>query len=497
MAVARPASLHYFIMVESSPAAMVLTGGDGVIQFVNAETEHMFGYRSGELVGRSIEMLVPERFRERHTHLRTHFVANPGRRAMGAGRDLTAVRRGGTEFPVEIGLTPIETKTGLVVLATILDISERKKTENAVAQRATELDAAVNGAVDGIIMMDERGVIQWLNPAAASMFGYDSAELVGQNVSALMPEPYAGEHDAYLRRYLSTGKAKIIGVGREVEGRRKNGSTFPIDLGVNVVPIAGKRLFAGFVHDLSERRRLEARMEQFHADRLKAVGGLAAALAHEVNQPLSASATYLKTARRLLQMPPERRPASVEDALDSAADQIMRASGIISNLREFVSRGEPNKIAQGLHELIHDACGLMSGGAKQAGVRVSLELRAMNDNILADGVQIKQVLVNLMRNAIEAMNGCDTRELTITTRLAVDGTIQTDVADTGCGFSKEAERELFVPFNTAKTEGMGVGLSISRSIVEAHYGKIWAESNPGGGAIFRFTLPLAEAEYKQ
>jgi two-component system sensor kinase FixL len=496
MAVAQPTSLRYFLIVESSPTASIMVGSDGVIQFVNAETEHMFGYRSEELIGQSIDILVPTRFREGHAALRACFFARPSKRAMGAGRDLTAMRRDGTEFPVEIGLTPIEAKTGAVVLATIIDISDRKKSEDALAQRAVELEAAVTGAVDGIIMIDGKGIIQWLNPAAAALFGYDAIDIVGQNVSVLMPEPYRSEHDSYLRRYLRTGSAKIIGTGREVEGRRKDGSIFPMDLGVSVVPVPGKRLFAGFVHDLSERRRLEARMEQLHADRLEAIEGMAAALAHEVNQPLSASAVYLKAARRLLQLPPDARPSRVEDALDSAAEQIVRAGRIISNLREFVARGEPNKTGQSLHMLIRDAHELMLGGARQANVRVILELNAQHDLVLADGVQIKQVLVNLMRNAIDAMSDCERRELIISTRSA-DGEIQTDVIDTGRGLPKETEGPLLEAITKAKPKGIAVGLSISCSIIESHYGRIWAEPNPGGGTIFRFTLPLAETEATQ
>ena len=483
----------YSVMVESSPAAMITTGSDGVIQFSNAETERMFGYGRGELVGRSIEVLVPARLRKGHAALRQRFLASPSKRPMGAGRDLTAVREDGSEFPVEIGLMPIETKTGLLVLATVLDIGERKKTEKVLAERAAELGAAVDGAVDGIIVIDEAGIIRSLNPAAARLFGYDSAEVIGQNVNVLMPEPYRSEHDAYLRRYLCTGKAKIIGIGREVEGQRKDGSVFPMDLGVSVVVGGGKRLFVGFVHDLSERLRTEARIQKLHADRLNTIGGMAVAVAHEINQPLSASAIYIETARRLLKMVPELRSASVEDVLANAAQQIMRAGRIISNLREFVARGEPDKTLQSLHGLITDAYELVIGSAKEANVRVMLQLEAKNDSVLVDRVQIKQVLVNLMRNAIEAMDGYDKRELMISTRSIKRKTIQTDVMDTGCGFSEQVKTDLFEPFMTTKAKGMGVGLSISRAIVEAHYGKIWADYNPGGGALLSFTLPVAEA----
>ena len=474
---------------------MIMIGSDGVIQFMNSETERMFGYPTEELIGQSIDVVVPAHFRDRHAALREAFMANPIKRPMGSGRDLTAVRRDGTAVPVEIGLTPIQTSNGIVVLATIVDISDRKKIENAIMQHAAELEAAVNGAVDGIVMIDENGIIQWLNPAAGCLFGYDAAELVGQNVTVLMPDPYRGEHDGYLRNYLRTGKAKIIGIGRAVEGRRKDGSMFPLDLAVNIVPVAGKRLFAGFVHDLSERRKLEARLEELHADRLKAMGEMASALAHEINQPLAATATYLRTVRRLLKLSPDKRPATIEDIIDYAVGQVIRAGRIVSNLREFAAGGEPNKTQQNLHELIRDVCELMSGAMNQGHVGILCELNAEKDRIIADKKsEIKQVFVNLFLNAIESMSGCPKRELTITTRSTEEGTIQIDVGDTGCGFPDELKARLFEPFTGTKIKGMGVGLSISRSIIEAHYGNIWASSKRGEGAKFSFTLPLAEPE---
>lgn len=346
MANSGPASLRYHLIVESSPIAMIMTGSDGRIEFANPESERMFGYRVSELIGEPIEILVPVRHRRLHAGLRRGFVENPSQRPMGAGRDLTGVRRDGKEFPVEVGLTPIETRRGLLVLATIIDISERKKTESDTQRHTAELEAAVEGSIDGIILIDEKGVMQWVNPAVGRLSGYDAKELVGENVNMLMPEPYRSEHDNYLRRYLRTGEAKIIGIGRAVEARRKDGSVFPIDLAVSEVPLAGRRLFAGFVHDLSERRKLETRLDQLHDDRLKAMGEMAAALAHEINQPLAATGAYLGTAERLLKMDLARRPAKVEDVLEIARRQIMQAGRIIRNLQEFAERGNPTRPAR-------------------------------------------------------------------------------------------------------------------------------------------------------
>jgi C4-dicarboxylate-specific signal transduction histidine kinase len=243
---------------------------------------------------------------------------------------------------------------------------------------------------------------------------------------------------------------------------------------------------------LSEQRKIEARLEKLRSDRLGALGEMAASLAHELSQPLAAAATYLKTARRLERMPPHQRPSSFEDALDKAADQIVRAGHIIAHLREFIARGEPDKTLVSLRELIEETYEMIKAGAVEKGIRVSLRLEAKKDSILADKVQIKQVLVNLTRNAEDAMGKSERRELAIRSSSVGQGAVRVEVADTGPGLSECAKARLFEPFATSKTGGLGVGLSISREIIEAHYGKIWAESTPEGGATFSFTLPLAD-----
>ena len=238
------------------------------------------------------------------------------------------------------------------------------------------------------------------------------------------------------------------------------------------------------------------RMRKLQASGLHAMGGMVTGLAHELNQPLTASACYLLTAQRLLEMAPELRPASVSETLDSAAAQIMRAAGIVRQLREFIMRGEPEKGFANLHDLIREASEVTSANISEANVKLSLQLSANVDRVLVDSVQIKQVLVNLISNAIEAMNASVQHELTISTSLMHDRAIRIDVVDTGVGFSEGVKENLFEPFATSKEDGMGLGLSISRSIVEAHDGKMWAESNPGGGAVFSFVLPLMNAEYE-
>jgi two-component system, LuxR family, sensor kinase FixL len=346
---------------------------------------------------------------------------------------------------------------------------------------------------DAMIVIDEGGAMTSFSSAAERLFGYTAADAIGQNVSILMPSPYREAHDGYLLRYLRTGDRRIIGKGRIVVGERKDGSTFPMELAVGEMRSADRLFFTGFVRDLSERQEAETRLQELqselvHISRLTAMGEMASALAHEINQPLTAIANYLKGSRRLLESIPDDRVTTVGTALEKATEQVLRAGQIIRRLREFVSRGETERRVESLSKLIEEASALALVGAKELAVNVRLQFDPRVDLVLADRVQIQQVLINLIRNAIDAMTGSPKREMIIATRPTDKEMIEVSVADSGPGIAPEILNQLFQPFITTKREGMGVGLSISRTIVDAHGGRIWAEPNPGGGALFRFTL---------
>ena len=324
-------------------------------------------------------------------------------------------------------------------------------------------------------------------------------EVTGKNLSVLMPPPYSDAHGAHVDRYLRTGERHIIGAGRMVVGERKDGSTFPIALTVGEMRSHGRRFFTGFVRDLTERQETEARLQRLqselvHMSRLTAMGEMASALAHELNQPLSAIANYLAGSRRLLVQPGEDNLAMVREAVDAAVEQSLRAGQIIRRLRDFVANREAEKRVEYLKTLIEETSALALVGAKEIGVRVRLRLDPAADRVFVDKVQIQQVLLNLMRNAIEAMETSPQRILTVATSARPDRTVLVEVADTGSGIAPEIAGQLFQPFATTKTYGMGIGLSISRTIIEGHDGRIWAEPCPGGGASFRFTLPAVVGE---
>lgn len=379
----------------------------------------------------------------------------------------------------------------------------RLETEAAaavLARREAHLQSILDTVPDAMVVIDEAGLIRDFSPAAERMFGWQAAEVIRRNVSLLMPDPYRSAHDDYLERYYRTGERRIIGKGRVVVGERKDGSTFPIELAVGEMQAEGQRFFTGFIRDLTERQQAEARLQELqselvHVSRLTALGEMASALAHEINQPLSAIANYLKGSRMLLsreEVPHER----VAEAVDRAAAEALRAGDIIRRLRDFVARGETERTIESLPKLVGEASALALVGAKEHGIRVQYKFSPAVDLVLADKVEIQQVVLNLVRNAVDAMaeSASARRNLTIAIKPAEGDMAKVSVTDTGPGIDPDVADRLFQPFITTKRTGMGVGLSISRTIVEAHGGHIWARQASGGGAEFGFTLQRVARE---
>jgi two-component system sensor kinase FixL len=370
----------------------------------------------------------------------------------------------------------------------------------ALTRREAHLRSILETVPDAMVVIDEAGLIHDFSLAAERMFGWQADEVAGRNVSLLMPDPYRSAHDSYLERYYRTGEKRIIGKGRVVVGQRKDGSTFPLELAVGEMKAQGQRFFTGFIRDLTERQEAEARLQELqgelvHVSRLTALGEMSSALAHEINQPLSAIANYLKGSRMLLEredVPHER----VADAVDRAANEALRAGEIIRRLRDFVARGETERTIESLPKLVEEASALALIGAKEHGIRVQYAFSSQVDMVLADKVQIQQVVLNLVRNAVDAM--ADSASLQRYLKLSIEPTdnemASVVVTDTGPGIDPEVAEKLFQPFITTKRTGMGVGLSISRTIVEAHGGRIWATQTHTGGAEFGFTLQRVASE---
>jgi PAS domain S-box-containing protein len=365
----------------------------------------------------------------------------------------------------------------------------RQRIEQGLRESEARLRATIGGVCDGIITTDASGNILSVNPAVTRMFGYAPYDLIGENVGVLSPQQSRFVPLGDCPQDAGQGAGAVV---HETQGRRKDGLVFPLECAVTETVDRDQRLFVIVVRDLTERVETEARMRKLRADRLDAMGGMAAALSHEINQPLTAIAAYLSAAQRLLGRS-LFKPLNVADALNKASEQVARAGAVVSGMRAFAIRGEPDVSLQSMHELVRDAYDAVSAGGL-TGVEASFRVDALDDRVLADKIQIQQVLVNLVRNAIEAMREAPERKLTLSISTTDAGMVRTDVCDTGPGLPAQIQETLFEPFKTTKATGMGVGLSISRSIIEAHHGRLWAEANPEGGAVFSFTLPLADAK---
>lgn len=484
-------------IVSSSQDAIIGKTLDGIITDWNKAAEDIFGYSAMEMLGQPIDLLVPEDHvgeaqailsRIKNGERIEHF-------------ETKRCHKSGELIDVSLTVSPVLDESGHLIGASKIarNITDAKQAQQALAEREARLQSVLDSAPDAIIVIDTAGLMQSFSTTAERLFGYSSQEAVGRNVSMLMPPPYRAQHDGYLARYLRTGEKRIIGIGRLVVGLRKNGTTFPMELSVGEARIGNRRLFTGFVRDLTERQEVQRRLQELqaeliHMSRLTALGEMASALAHELNQPLTAAASYLKGVKRLMSEDTHPRLVSAREAVEQAANQVLRAGDIIRRLRDFVARGETDRCTENLPKLIEESSVLALIGVKNTDVKVSFDFGAGAELVWADKVQIQQVLHNLIRNAIEAMQDLPRREITIVSWPVDCDIVEIDVADSGPGIAPEIEARLFQPFMTTKRHGMGVGLSISRTIIEAHGGRLWAEPNPQGGTIFRMTLKRPGAE---
>ncbi len=411
------------------------------------------------------------------------------------------VRKDGSEFLASISLTALRDESGALrgFAKIVSDVTDQRAAEGALRSSENHLRSILSTVPDAMIVIDSWGIILSFSAAAERLFGYSEDEVRGSNVSRLMPSPDRERHDGYIQRYLETGERRIIGIGRVVFAQRRDGTTFPMELSIGEAFGESQRLFTGFIRDLTERRQTEERLEEIqseliHVSRVSAMGTMASTLAHELNQPITAVANYVEAVRDLLGAPDMDDIPMIREALADAAKETIRAGHIVRQLRDFVARGETDKTIEKLPALINEAAVLGLMGAQEKGVKPHFDLDPYASPVLVDRVQIQQVLINLIRNAIEAMANSDRKELTVRTQPDQQDLVRVTVADTGPGVDPLVARQLFTAFVSTKSDGMGLGLSICRTIVEANGGKIWLEAPEEGGACFHFTLMRAHTE---
>jgi two-component system sensor kinase FixL len=474
--------------------AVLLLAPDGSVAGGTQGTGRLLGWSPGDLAGRAASVLYPgeDAGAQCDAALHAALAQSPYR------REQWLVRRDGSEFLADVTIVALRDDAGALTGfgMEIADVTSGRAREQALRQSELHVRSILATVPDAMVVIDDAGSILSFSAAAERLFGYAEADVVGRNVSVLMPSPYREQHDGYISRYETTGERRIIGIGRVVTGLKRDGTQFPMELSVGEARDEGHRIFTGFIRDLTTQQLAELRMKELqaeliHVSRVSAMGTMASTLAHELNQPLTAIANYLEAGRDLIDSDAPDAQPFLREAMDEAAREALRAGQIVRRLRQFVARGDTDKAVHDLPEMIEEATRLGLLGATERGIRLFTDLDPAAAHVLADRVQIQQVLVNLLRNAAEAVGSAAQRDIRITTRRS-GGMIDVAVADTGPGIDPAVAPRLFEAFASGKEHGMGLGLSISRTIVEAHGGRIWAEPANGGGAIFHFTVWSAE-----
>ncbi|MBI2779809.1 MAG: PAS domain S-box protein [Gammaproteobacteria bacterium] len=479
-------------LLESATDAMIITDREGRIILVNPPIERLFGYPRQELIGKPLEILLPERFRRAHGVQRTDYFAQPHARTMGTGIELFGLRQDGSEFPVDVSLSPLKTEQGLLVMATIHDITRRKQAEEALRESEARMHAIFDTAVDGIVTIDESGIIERFNPAAERMFGYSEAEVTGKNVSLLMPSPYCEAHDAYLAHYLQTGEKKIIGIGREVVGLRKNGTTFPMDLAVGETRLGEHRMFTGTVRDISERKQAEEQRDRLLQELESAneeLNSFGYVVSHDLKAPLRAIgslADWLSTDYA------DKFDDEGKEHMRLLISRVRRMDGLIDGILQYsrVGRVKETTVAVDLNRLVQEVIDLLAPPPN-----ITISVVNPLPTVMAEPTRIQQVLQNLLSNAIKYMDKPE-GEIRIACG-AEDKQWKFSVTDNGPGIELRHFDRIFQLFQTLaprdRVESTGVGLALVKKIVEMYGGRIWVESRIGKGSTFFFTFPRTAA----
>ena len=463
-------------LLETAPDAMVIINRAGEIVLVNQQTEKLFGYARESLMGKPVEVLIPEHLRDAHTHHRNGYFEAPRVREMGAGQELAGRRHDGTVFPIEISLSPFESEDGMFTTAAIRDITTRKQAED-------QLRAVLETAPDAMVIIDDTGTITLVNQQAEAMFDYKRSELIGQPVEILIPDHLRRRHEGYRGGYFDKPRRREMGIGLELSGRRRNGSTFPVEISLGPLDTERGRWATAAIRDLSERKRVE-QLEVSH----KQMEQFAYAASHDLKAPLRNIVSLIEMLQEDMQN--LDLPDHIAETLTLISTNTGRMHSLVQDLLEFsrVDRHERNFQPTDLNALLDEICQLIASDIEAANANISYQNLP---TIPVDPTLMRQLLQNLLTNAIKFQPKNNQPAITISCDSTAQGW-EIAVADNGVGISPEYRDQVFQVFarlhDLQEYEGNGIGLAICQKIVDIHHGRIWVEDNQPQGTVFHFTV---------
>jgi PAS domain S-box-containing protein len=465
-------------VINTTVEGIVVIDAVGRIEAFNRGAEGLFGYPESEVLGRNVSMLMPSPYHEEHDGYLSRYAATGEAKIIGKGREVTGRRRDGTVFPLHLSVGEMTVGGQRKFTGLLHDLTERVRLEARLGSSEARWRAVIDSAVDGLIVIDAHGRIEAFNPAAERLFGYAAPEVMGHNVEVLMPSPYREEHDTYLARYLATGRAKIIGGGREVEGRRKDGTTFPLHLSVGEFRIGGERRFTGILHDLSSRVRMEEQLREQAA--LAKLGEMAAVIAHEVKNPLAGIRAAVQAFGGGMV-----REGAASPILKEIVGRIDTLDQMMRDLLLFARPPKPRRAPIDLVPLVANTVRFLSQDPALNGIEVQVDGAA--PPVSADAEMLKIAFQNLLINSAQAMQGRGRIRVAVT---AAESTCQVAFSDAGPGIPPELREKIFTPFFSTKVRGSGLGLPTARRFIEAHHGEIAIDCPPAGGTTVLVRLPI-------
>ena len=484
-------------VVDTAVDGVILIDAGGTILMFNPACEKLFGYTTAEVMGRNVKLLMPPPYCDEHDKYLSNYHDTGSRKIIGIGREVVGQRKDGSVFPMDLSVGEAKQNGEIIFVGIIHDLTERKRAEQALRDSAARLRAVIDTAVDGVILIDSRGAIQKFNPACERLFGYRAEEVVGENVRLLMPPPYRDEHDEYLANYHRTGERKIIGIGREVLGQRKDGSIFPMDLSVGEAKQDGETVFVGVIHDLTDRKRTEEQLAQ--AQKMEAIGQLSGGIAHDFNNLLTVIIGNADDLTEKLKARPDLQRLASEIAMAGG-----RGAELTQRLLAFSRRQTLRPVETNCNQLVESMRSLLRRTLRED-IDISLQLDADLWSTFTDPGQLEAAILNLALNAQDAMphGGClsistanipldlDYRDLH--PEVLPGHYVMISITDDGTGMPPEVVERVFEPFFTTKEvgKGSGLGLSMVYGFVKQSNGHVGIYSEMGLGTTVRIYLPAS------